>query len=66
MTVRYITTPATSDSWWWPKDTDYLAKMVHEPEPHAPVKIGLLDAAGTPIYRVEERQPIGFVDWRRA
>ncbi|MGX9145914.1 hypothetical protein [Mesorhizobium sp. 128a] len=65
MTVLYITRTPTAENWAWTKATDYLAKVVYEPEPRAPVKTGLLDASGTPIYRLEDRQSAGFIDWRR-
>jgi hypothetical protein len=66
MTVRYVTMSSTCE-WWEPaKATDFLARVVYEPEPRAPVKTGLLDASGTPIYRLEDRQSAGFIDWRRA
>lgn len=36
-----------------------LGETVHEQE-RAPVKTGLFDANGTPIYRVPDTQPLGF------
>ncbi|TGT72927.1 hypothetical protein EN802_13695 [bacterium M00.F.Ca.ET.159.01.1.1] len=66
MNERYVTAPPAADYWNWAKGTDNLARVVHEPEPIPPVKTGLLDASGTPIYRIDQRQPIGFVHWRRA
>lgn len=54
--TRYITA-----AWWEdPNASDYLAKTVYEPEPQ-PVKTGILDKNGTMLYRVEQRDPIGFI-----
>lgn len=57
---RYIIRPSAIEAGddWWPGERCSLT--VHEPDnkPHA---TGLLNADGTPIYRVEVRAPIGFM-----
>lgn len=61
---RYVTLhkPKLADMWSEPDAEDYLARTVYEPEPQS-VRTGLLDASGTDIYSIEERDPIGFVRW---
>lgn len=59
--MRYVTlrgVPATS--WWDTNAVDYLPRTVHE-EDRKPIDTGLLDANGTKLYRVEDREPIGFI-----
>jgi len=52
--MRYVTRPRAS----WDEDKPHIeGKTVHEREP---VDTGLLDANGTPIWRV--MSPIGFVE----
>lgn len=43
----------------WDDDPNVLAQQIVEVE-RAPVKTGLLDAAGTPIYRMPGERVIGF------
>jgi hypothetical protein len=38
---------------------------IHEPHSGIPTKTGLLDQYGTPLYRVTESEPIGFVMTKR-
>lgn len=57
--VRYVTQPATSN-WWEAKATDYLTRTVHEEEAK-PIDGGLLDASGAKLYKVQDKQPVGFV-----
>ena len=57
---RYVAVPAKS----WGSATEYSWQErptchVVESDP-TPVKTGLLDHTGTPIYHVPERVPIGF------
>jgi hypothetical protein len=61
--VKYITRSA--DTGWWVHDaSESLAKTVYEDE-DKPADTGLLDADGTKIYRVRDRQPIGFITCNR-
>jgi hypothetical protein len=57
---RYITQPCAIEAGddWWPGERCSLT--VHEPE-GKPQDTGLLNADGTPIYRVNTRAPIGFM-----
>lgn len=50
--------PATAG--WWPNASDYLARTVMEQDKQ-PVKIGLLDASGVPLYRVPDQVKFGFI-----
>lgn len=45
-------------TWSWTDSTPRTA-TVHEMD-SAPVKTGLLDALGRPIYRIPQRVPLGF------
>lgn len=58
--VRYTTLSASAGWWDAHRGTDALARTVHEDDV-APVKTGLVDAAGRDLFRVVERIPIGFV-----
>jgi len=58
--TRYVAAPNRSDWWDEHRGTDALARTIHESE-NIPVKTGILDAHGTPIYRCIEREPIGFI-----
>jgi len=58
--VRYVAVPAVAE-WYEARATDYLARTVHEAEAEKPSKTGLLDASGTPLYRVEVMDQIGFI-----
>lgn len=42
------------------KATDYIPRVILEPEPRATWS-GLLNADGVKLYRIEEKKPIGFV-----
>ena len=56
--MKYISRPRA-----WDEDEDAgrtLATQVHEPADALPVKTGLVDQHGHDIYRVPERNPIGF------
>lgn len=64
MSVKYVTAPHAEWIWATVKGVDFLAKVVTEPEPAPPRKTGLLDASGTPIYRLEVHNPIGFVRFK--
>lgn len=57
---RYVAMPNAGEWWDMARATDYLARTVHEDEPK-PVDTGLLDANGVKLYRVEDRQPVGFI-----
>lgn len=63
MTVRYVAIPAKSE-WYEVRSTDYLARTVVESEPAAPVATGLLDANGVKLYKIEDRNPVGFVHFK--
>ena len=54
--MRYVTRPRASydDDRIWPEQV-----TVHVPD-EQPVKTGLVDQHGHDIYRVPERNPIGF------
>ncbi|RWX72571.1 hypothetical protein [Mesorhizobium sp. M2A.F.Ca.ET.039.01.1.1] len=58
--ARYVTANPAAAWWDEAKASDYLARTVHEDE-RKPVATGLLDANGAKLFRVEDRQPIGFV-----
>mgnify|MGYP000930187892 FL=1 len=60
MALRYVTLRSPPRAW----DSDgpmaeRPTMTVHEAVP-APQPTGLLDAHGAPLYRIEERNPIGF------
>lgn len=64
---RYITIshkPRLADIDYDPDAENYLSRTVYEPEPQA-IRTGLLNAQGNDIYCVEERDPIGFVNWSK-
>jgi len=62
MVARYIALPKAPKAAW---DDDPLVADVTTRtvilEDDGPVKTGLLDANGTPLYRMPNRIPIGFV-----
>lgn len=62
---RYIVLPNAPKAWVSAHDVpEHLPSCtVYEADP-APQPIGLLDADGTPIYRMQERVPMGFVGRR--
>ena len=43
----------------WPGESNMTADFVQEQD-KTPVKTGLLDAMGTPIYRIEDVVQLGF------
>lgn len=45
---------------WCPNGSDYLARTVMEQDKQ-PVKTGLLDATGVPLYRVPDTVKFGFI-----
>jgi hypothetical protein len=49
---------------WWEdaKGSDHLARTVHEAE-RSPRDTGLVDASGSKIFAMDDRDPIGFVRW---
>jgi hypothetical protein len=61
MKQRYLamTKPPRPVAWWDDYDTAPRSMTVVEAadQPH---DTGLLDAAGVPLYRVADREPIGF------
>lgn len=60
MITRYVSgRPDISMEWWEARAVDSMAKTVFEPE-HTPEFTGILDQHGTKIFRVKERNPIGF------
>lgn len=54
--VEYIT---RAGGWWETRGRESLATTVYEDD-DKPVDTGLINADGTKIYRVRDRQPIGF------
>ena len=59
---RYVAIARKPRSWWAEEDefsSERRTIDVIEP-PHEPIDTGLLDASGVPLYRVNERGPIGF------
>ena len=67
MKTKYVSAPHVpiASEWWEVRAGDSLARTVHEVE-LKPVDTGLLDASGTNIYRVEERDRIGFLPGKAA
>ncbi len=62
MTVRYVTRPKGYT--YWDEDERGFADVSSRTillDDDEPVKTGLLDASGTPLYRVRERIRFGFV-----
>jgi hypothetical protein len=58
---RYIVGPARS---WRSEDGDFWQDrptMTVFSEDDRPIATGLLDASGAPLFRVQERAPLGFV-----
>jgi hypothetical protein len=53
--------PIKNDAWdaLWPENPAAPGLTVFEPETH-PIPTGILDQNGVPIYRVEQRHPVGF------
>ena len=47
-------------AWYDPNTSDYLAKTIYESE-RKPIKTDLVNKDGTPLYRVDTFDPIGFV-----
>lgn len=57
--MRYVARPKA----WWddePNVEDVSTRIVLV-EDDAPIRTGLLDADGVPLYRVRDRFPVGFV-----
>lgn len=59
MADRYTTRPPAAE-WIWMGVTSAHTIVVVESD-DAPIKTGLFDATGAPLYRVRERIQIGFV-----
>lgn len=61
-TIKYIamTTPRSASGDCWDFYDDRQSLSVSEAE-ISPIKTGLLNENGTPLYRVTVRQPIGFM-----
>lgn len=60
MATTYTTSPPRLYLGDGQKAADFAARTVFEPEPEV-IKTTLLDARGTPIYRVKQMDPIGFI-----
>jgi hypothetical protein len=56
--VKYVTRPKADWSEFPVEAVTTREVIVGDEEP---VKMGLVDAQGVPIYRVRERLPVGFV-----
>jgi hypothetical protein len=58
--MRYVasTRPPRADDWDGYPDEHRTMSIIEDTD--APQAPGLLDAAGVPIYRVADRNPIGF------
>lgn len=56
MTNRYVTGILVGDNWG---GNTQIGMTVEESCP-SPIKTGLVDQTGAPIYRVQDRPPIGF------
>lgn len=62
MRYRYVTGRPAKAYWddeWREASTKSLT--VHEPREDEPQKTGLLDQNGTPLYRVRQAEPVGFL-----
>lgn len=64
MEHRLVPGRADLDDVSYGRPVDHLARTVHEPEPAGPRFTGLLDADGRKLYKVEQRDPAGFVWFR--
>ena len=62
MRVRYVAiyTPPKADDGWWDKGPLLPTVNVFEPDA-APKDTGILACNGTKMYRVEEREQVGFI-----
>lgn len=57
--MRYITRPKAD--WDDPPVVADVSTRIVIIDDDAPVNTGILDASGTPLYRVRDRVPFGFV-----
>lgn len=57
--MRYIAIRPSTGSDWDDTREVLTATTVHEPE-RRPVRTGIINAQGVPIFRVEDPNPIGF------
>ncbi len=57
--MRYVTIPKAD--WDEPPHLSEVSSREVIVEDDAPVKTGLLDQTGAPLYRVKDRLPFGFV-----
>ena len=72
MTRRYIPAPRARRvrAWWEHEDPNSEDRpltpslSVHEPADTDPQPTGLYDANGVELYRVDEREPVGFLAGR--
>lgn len=57
--MRYVARPKA----WWDDDTkvEDVSTRIVIIQDDAPIRTGLLNADGVPLYRVRERIPFGFV-----
>lgn len=60
MTARYVALPTPPKQYGYSEWGEPHPTMVVIDGDRAPVKTGLLDASGTPLYRVDDTVPLGF------
>jgi hypothetical protein len=60
MTARYVALPTPPKQYGFSEWGESHPTMIVIDDPRPPQRTGLLDASGTPLYRVADEVPFGF------